>query len=242
MSDTFDPGGLTFSAAKPLPVVLLLDTSGSMAGQKIETLNTAVVKMLNTFVKNEVHETEFLVSVITFGGRATLVVPPRRASSVQLGSFRSEGGTPLGEALRMAKAMIEDRDQTPSRAYRPLVVLVSDGLPTDDWQGPLTEFVETGRSNKCDRMAMGIGVEAFSNGARMMLEKFVEGTKHEVFRAEQAAEIDQFFRFVTMSTVTRSLSRDPNVVPPDDPAPNAVALTTVSTDEEPEDNPRDAYW
>lgn len=241
MSGTFNPEGFTVAAAKPLPVVLLLDTSGSMAGEKIDTLNTAVGKMLNTFAKNEVRETEFLVSVVTFGGNATLAVPPSRASKVRLGSFRAEGGTPLGAALRMVKEMIEDKDQTPSRAYRPLVVLVSDGVPTDEWQGPLTDFVETGRSTKCDRMAMGIGAEAFTGGAKTMLEKFVQGTRHQVFHAEQATHIDRFFRFVTMSTVSRSQSNDPNIVPADEPQPSSVAPLGASSEGTP-DEPEDSYW
>jgi len=241
MSGTFNPEGFTVAAAKPLPVVLLLDTSGSMAGEKINTLNTAVNKMLSTFAKNELRETEFLVSVVTFGGNATLAVPPSRASKVRLGSFRAEGGTPLGEALRIVKEMIEDKNQTPSRAYRPLVVLVSDGVPTDEWRGPLTDFVETGRSTKCDRMAMGIGAEAFTGGAKTMLEKFVQGTSHQVFHAEQAAQIDQFFRFVTMSTVSRSQSNDPNIVPADEQQPSPGAPSGASSEGTP-DEPEDSYW
>jgi uncharacterized protein YegL len=60
----------------------------------------------------------------------------------------------------MAKAMIEDKDVVPSRAYRPTVVLVSDGGPNDAWEKPLNAFISDGRSAKCDRMAMAIGADA----------------------------------------------------------------------------------
>ena len=40
--------------------------------------------------------------------------------------------TPMGTALKMAKDMIDDKQETPSRIYRPAVVLVSDGAPNDD--------------------------------------------------------------------------------------------------------------
>jgi uncharacterized protein with von Willebrand factor type A (vWA) domain len=36
---TFDPTKYTAPAAKPLPVILLLDVSGSMSGAKIQNLN-----------------------------------------------------------------------------------------------------------------------------------------------------------------------------------------------------------
>ena len=242
MTTTFNPGSFTSTAPKPLPVVLLLDTSGSMAGPKIQTLNTAIGKMLNTFIKNEVRETEFLVSVITFGGTATMTIPPSRASEVRLEQLGAGGGTPMGRAVQLAKELIEDKNRTPSRAYRPLVVLVSDGAPTDDWQGPLKDFVATGRSSKCDRMAMGIGEDAFHGPAKAMLETFVQGTSNEVFHAEQASEIDQFFKFVTMSTVARSRSVDPNVVLPIEQAKGAISAPSESSEKSQEDGQEDSYW
>lgn len=76
MAAQFDASGFTTSKAKPLPVVLLLDTSGSMYGDKINSLNDAVRKMLATFRKEESQASEFLVSIITFGGTAALFRSP----------------------------------------------------------------------------------------------------------------------------------------------------------------------
>ena len=75
----------------------------------------------------------------------------------------ANGLTPLSTALEMAKAMVEDKTVTPSRAYRPAVVLVSDGAPVpaeQPWKEALKAFVSDGRSAKCERMALGIGSEA----------------------------------------------------------------------------------
>ena len=60
-------------------------------------------------------------------------------------------------------------------------------------------------------MALAIGKEADRN----MLGKFVEGTGHSVAEADTAEEITKFFKFVTMSTVQRTLSQDPNQAPKD---------------------------
>jgi uncharacterized protein YegL len=216
MAGQFDPSQFTVSKAKPLPVVLLLDTSGSMYGTKIGSLNEAVRKMLGTFTKEESQASEFLVSVITFGGSAALAHAPVPASELAYAELYADGLTPLGAALDIAKALIEDREQTPGRAYRPLIVLVSDGVPTDeDWEAKLNRFVSDGRSAKCDRMALGIGREAYDGPGRATLERFIAGTGHQVFEARQASEIHSFFSFVTMSVVSRSLSKDPNEVPKD---------------------------
>ena len=269
MSAFFDPSQFTAPKAKPLPVILLLDTSSSMdmvtnpdevrrTGRydvedgrdieyveggitRIQILNDAVCKMLTTLAKEEKNETEFLLSIITFGEHTGLVCGPASVADTHFTDLEADGMTPLGAALDIAKSLIEDKDKTPSRAYRPLVVLVSDGEPNDSgWEHKLSDFIHNGRSAKCDRMALAISAEA----DRGMLARFVEGTGHDVFEANAADEIHKFFKFVTMSVVTRSLSKNPNEVPkdktltPPSQSENAKSQTasSVSSSEE------ESYW
>jgi uncharacterized protein YegL len=206
---TFDPSKFTAPEAKPLPVILLLDVSGSMAGSKIENLNEAVKDMLGTFRDTENGEIEIHVAIITFGAEVSLHQPLASVSNIAWHDLSAFGSTPLGMALKMAKAMIEDKKVVPSRAYRPTVVLVSDGQPTDDWQQPLADFIQDGRSSKCDRMAMAIGADADES----VLGKFIEGTKNRLFYAENAKQLRDFFKFVTMSVTIRTQSKDKNIVP-----------------------------
>lgn len=212
----FDLKKFTTPTAKPLPVVLLLDVSSSMSGDKIENLNKAVEDMLDTFAQEEKMETEILVSVITFGNQVELHVPYTKASQVQWQGLQANGMTPMGKALRMAKAMIEDKETTPSRAYRPTIVLVSDGQPNDSWEKPLEDFISEGRSSKCDRMAMAIGRDADET----VLKHFIEGTPHDLFYAENAGQLHEFFQRVTMSVTMRTQSKNPNEVP----APSEIKL------------------
>lgn len=235
----FDPKKFTTPTAKPLPVVLLLDVSSSMSGDKIENLNKAVEDMLDTFAQEEKMETEILVSVITFGNQVELQVPYTKASQVQWQGLQANGMTPMGTALKMAKAMIEDKETTPSRAYRPTIVLVSDGQPNDSWERPLEDFISEGRSSKCDRMAMAIGRDADET----ILKRFIEGRSHDLFYAENAGQLHEFFQRVTMSVTMRTQSKNPNAVP----APSEIKLdggsvksttvgkTTASSDDE-------GYW
>ena len=209
----FDPSKYTVAKAKPLPVVLLLDTSSSMnAGgeqSKITELDSAVRDMIKDFAHEEQLETEIQVSVITFGYNGVqLALPYTNASKVQMKPLEAAGNTPMGTALRMAKDMIEDKETTPSRAYRPLVILCSDGAPNDDWEGPMDNFIKDGRSSKCDRMAMAIG----SDANETVLKRFIEGTENPLFYAKDASSMHKFFKFVTMSVATRSHSQNPNVI------------------------------
>ena len=60
----FDPSKFTAPKAKVLPVILLLDESGSMDGEKIRNLNDAVRDMLNTFGDTENGEVEIHVAIM----------------------------------------------------------------------------------------------------------------------------------------------------------------------------------
>ena len=231
----FDPSKFTTSKSKPLPVMLLLDVSGSMnevindtferTGQtvvedgqtweivrggetRIEVLNKAVQEMIASLAKEEQLDHEFLVSVITFGAAVRIHLPPTKASRVEWTALTAGGGTPMGEAIATAKQLIEDKEMTPSRAYRPVVVLVSDGKPTDGWEASLESFVGTGRSTKCDRVALAIGAGTDEE----MLRKFIAGTPNPLFHAADAAQILEAFQRVTMSVTVRSRSVDPNQV------------------------------
>ncbi|MBO7486538.1 MAG: VWA domain-containing protein [Spirochaetaceae bacterium] len=227
----FDPSKYTVAKAKPLPVVLLLDTSSSMnAGgepSKIAELDSAVRDMIKDFAHEEQLETEIQVSVITFGYNGVqLALPYTNASKVEMRKLEAQGNTPLGTALRMAKDMIEDKETTPSRAYRPLVILCSDGAPNDEWEGPMDSFIKDGRSSKCDRMAMAIG----SDANEAVLKRFIEGTENPLFYAKDASSMHKFFKFVTMSVTTRSRSQNPNVIMKIEPPKEIIEPIAATAD------------
>lgn len=218
----FDPSKYTVAKARPLPVILLLDRSGSMGGEKISTLNAAVNEMIESFKTAGQGEVEINLGVISFGdGGASYDLQLQSVASVNGISLQASGGTPMGMALRMAKDLIEDKEIIPSKGYRPAVVLVSDGAPNDDWEDPMNDFISGGRSSKCERFAMAIG----TNQKDPVLNKFLSGTENKVFLASEASKIRDFFKFVTMSVSVRSRSQNPNALLP--AASNPASSTAI---------------
>jgi hypothetical protein len=63
-------------------------------------------------------ETTFIISVVTFGenSQARLYLPYTKAQDVKWQPLNADGSTPLGDALIIAKNMIEDKNVTPSRS------------------------------------------------------------------------------------------------------------------------------
>ena len=274
----FDPSKFTANTAKPLPVMLLLDVSASMGevldgsyartgrtvyedGKKwelveggrtrIDVLNEAVREMIASFAREEQLGHEFLVSVITFGGSARVHLPPTKASKVEWKLLTVAGETPLGEAITLAKKLIEDKETTPSRAFRPVVILVSDGRPDTGWEAPLEAFVASGRSMKCDRITLSIA----ESTDEQVLRRFIAGTPNPLFHATDAGQILETFRRVTMSVTLRSKSKDPNqapaiesVVTASPPAQSQAQPQAPAQPQPPEAPPRsvgdsdDGYW
>lgn len=212
----FDISNMVVSKPKPLPIILLLDGSGSMYGERIAELNASVEKMLEVLKRESQKSASYLMSVISFGHEgATVLHRAEDVNTLEYQHIQADGMTPLGAALSAASEIVENHELTPSRAYRPLVILICDGMPNDDWETPFEHFVSEGRTSKCDRMALAIDVDQGENGPRRMLERFVAGTGHDVMEAKDVAEISAFFKFVTMSVVSRTRSKNPNIVPKD---------------------------
>lgn len=193
----------TISAPRPLPVVVLADVSGSMSVDgKIDVLNDSIETMARDFASQDDRRGEIQVAVIAFGGEsARLVQAPVPARGFNWQAMDADGRTPLGHALGMVRELLEDRDQVPSRAYRPTLILVSDGQPNDEWEGPLRDLLASERASKAFRVAVAIGADA----DREVLREFLGDPSARVFEASEARDISEFFRRVTMS-VSRALT------------------------------------
>lgn len=195
-------------SARPLPVIILADISGSMGVDgKIDAMNSALNELIKTFGSESRLNAEIHLSVITFGGMAVEHLPLTPAHKIEgFNPLQATGATPMGAALGLARQLIEDKEQIPSRAYRPVIVLVSDGHPTDDFAGEYNAFCSSERAQKATRMAMAIGNDA----DKTMMSNFTNDLEAPLFEAHNARDIIKFFRAVSMSVTARSRSTTPN--------------------------------
>jgi len=201
----------TASVARQLPVIVLGDTSGSMSVDgKIDALNLALCEMVDAFSEEDDGKAEIHAAVITFGGTAQVHQDLIPASKVALRPFAARGGTPMGAAFDLARAMLEDKVKVPGRAYTPAIVLVSDGVPTDAWEPALTALLGSERARKAQRFALGIGEDAEA----VVLRRFLNDPEAKVYAAQDARQIRNFFDWVTMSVASRSRSANPNASAP----------------------------
>jgi uncharacterized protein YegL len=212
---------------RALPIFILADTSGSMDGPKINELNLALREMLNSLKHVEGVRGKFQLAVIGFGGNVKVIQQLANIEEVSLSEMSASGNTPMGEAFDVLCKMIEDKEVISSRAYAPTIVLISDGKP--DFTGDYLSWsqlkkLHTGpRSAKCQRLAMGIGDDADIG----MLKAFVNNPEIPIYKAKDASGISAFFRWVTMSTIARMNSVNPNVLALPAPMASSNALVEI---------------
>ncbi|HEY1045863.1 MAG TPA: VWA domain-containing protein [Bacteroidia bacterium] len=176
-----------------LPVYLLLDTSGSMTGEPIEAVKNGVQVMISSLRQNpQAIETAYL-SVITFDASARQIIPLTDLSNFQMLDIQATGTTSLGEALKVLSNCI-DNEVVKTTAetkgdWKPLVFIMTDGLPTDDWQSGLSIF-------KTKKTGIVVACSAGSNADSSILKQI---TDNVVAIDTDINSISKFFAWVTAS-------------------------------------------
>ncbi|HXP20432.1 MAG TPA: vWA domain-containing protein [Streptosporangiaceae bacterium] len=188
------PGGGI--ARRPLHVILLADCSGSMTGAKIQALNFAIGDMLQHFASWErEQEKQILIRAIAFATEPRWHIhEPLPATHMRWKALSvvPGGRTNMAPVFRMV-AQTLTTDQA-SRGLRPVLVLITDGLPTDE-QADFDAGLEALLSVPAGRDAMRIAVAIGSMAQSEALTKFVGNSSLPVLVAGDVEQIaDQLHR------------------------------------------------
>ncbi|MBF0257317.1 MAG: VWA domain-containing protein [Desulfamplus sp.] len=186
-----------------LPVYLVLDTSGSMAGQPIEAVKKGVQLLASTLRQDPYALETACISVITFNTEAQQITPLTDIITFQPPDIKAQGITSLGAALKLLAEKIgqEVVKTTPEKRgdWKPLIFIMTDGAPTDDWQSGLKELkkIKTGIIVCC----------AAGNDARIDVLKQISEVVVELKTADTEA-IKKFFQWISASVSTTSKKVD----------------------------------
>jgi uncharacterized protein YegL len=207
-------------AKRQMEFIWIADCSSSMAGEKIATLNQAIRESKSVLQGAIESQTgvDMRVRAIKFADRAEWHIhDPTPVESFQWPDLVASGETMMGEAIELVRQSMEQLDHTKGyRGYPPVLVLISDGDPSDDVDKPLAALMKIGWAKAATRMAVAIGAGA----NREVLGRFAsqrEG-KPLVFDAENKKELIAAINFVSQSAPQMS-SGAPGPVQFDSAAP-----------------------
>ena len=144
-----------------VPCVLILDTSTSMHGMRLDELNKGLELYRHELMADPLASKRVEVAIVTFGGRVTRLVDFVTADQFQPPKLQAIGGTPMGGAINEAIDMIEERKASYREHgvayYRPWAFMLTDGEPNDHWK-PIVSRVQHGEQKK-NFCFFAVGVE-----------------------------------------------------------------------------------
>ena len=186
-----------------LPVYLVLDTSSSMLGEPIEAVKTGLETLLSALRQDPFALETVHLSVITFDSNARQVVPLTEVANFRPPDIQANGVTALGAAIKVLSECIgrEVRKGTTEQRgdWKPLVFLMTDGAPTDDWQSQKATLASTPIATL---VACAAGPGAQTDVLRSLTEAVV------TLDTADSSTIKAFFKWVSASVTVSSQKVD----------------------------------
>jgi uncharacterized protein YegL len=175
-----------------------------MAGDKIQQLNFAIKEaiqpMQDTASGNP--SAQVLVRAVTFSSGARWhMATPTPVADFKWADVSAGGLTDMGKALTLVAEQLRIPPMT-DRALPPVLMMVSDGQPTDDFGSGLKTLMAERWARKAVRLAIAVGRDADRN----VLSKFMGNPELQPLQANNAPDLVNYIRWASTSVLQAASS------------------------------------
>ncbi|MCR5816554.1 MAG: VWA domain-containing protein [Ruminococcus sp.] len=192
-----DPLGATGVSRKSLVIFFLIDTSGSMKGTKMGELNTVMEELVPEIRKVGEADTEVKLAVLTFSTDVKwMYSEPIAIEDFEWARLTAKGVTSMGAAFKELNTRMSRNSflNSPSLSFAPVIFLMTDGYPSDDYKEGLKELSTNSWYKFGLKAALGIGNEANDD----MLAEFT-GSADTVVHAYSGNQLAQMIKIVAVT-------------------------------------------
>lgn len=212
-----------------MPIFFIIDTSGSMEGKKIGAVNSAIEELIPDLrhISETQADSEIKLGILKFSSGCEWITPTLMSLSAfdDWEPLDAGGLTDLGAAFtelnaKLSKNGFMNRSSASSGYYSPVIILLSDGEPTDDYRSALKVIKE----NKWYQSAMKIAIAIGEDANREVLKASIKNPEL-LFNVNDIGNLKKVIHFIA---VTSSQIASTSAAVTDSESDNKVNLNDVS--------------
>lgn len=191
-------------ARQELNVIFVIDSSGSMEGEKIGAVNNAIRDVISIMpeIQEDTSDAVIKISALRFSDKPEWIFPePRDIASFKWSDLSADGGTDLSSAYDSLALWLTKKSNGGKMpdigGVAPIILLMTDGLPTSyDWEKHLDALKKKGWFKVALKYALAIGID--TDEAMDVLKKFT-GNPETVLKVHTAEALRQVIKVIAVT-------------------------------------------
>lgn len=187
-------------ARRTMVLFFVVDTSGSMMGDKIGSVNDAIRETVPDLrdLSSSNPDAAIKVAALQFDTMVRWLYPqPIDSEDFQWNDLQATGLTSLGLALDKLNEKLSKTQflQESAGSSAPVIILLSDGAPTDDY----TKGLECIKQNNWFKHAIKIAIAIGNDANRSVLTEFT-GNSEAVIEVHNKSALKSIIKFVSVTS------------------------------------------
>lgn len=186
-------------ARRTMTLFFVVDASSSMAGAKIGAVNTAIREVLPELsdISSENADASIQLACLEFASDCCWLITPSPVEEVTWNDLQANGMTSMGMAFEVLNQKLSRKEflNSPTGCFAPVIFLMSDGYPTDEYESALGRL----KINKWFKYAIRVAVAIGDDADKGLLAEFT-GNPELVLTAHTPEALKAMIRFVSVTS------------------------------------------